>query len=51
VTYAGDVRWINNPDMCYNKLGNMGFYRMDIQVAAKPIFPDNGFSIVTLALD
>jgi len=51
VTYAGDVRWINNPDMCYNKLGNMGFFRFDIQVAAKPIFPDNGFSIVTLALD
>ncbi len=51
VTYAGDVRWINNPDMCYNKLGNMGFYRMDIQVAAKPIYPDNGFSIITLARD
>lgn len=51
VTYAGDVRWINNPDMCYNKLGNMGFYRLDIQVAAKPIFADNGFSIITLARD
>lgn len=49
--YTGDVRWINNPDMCNNKLGNLGFYRMDIRVAAKPIYPDNGFAILTLALD
>ena len=49
--YAGDVRWINNKDMCYNKLGNMGQYRMDIRVAAKPAFPDNGFAILTLAKD
>ena len=49
--YAGDVRWINNPDMCFNKLGNMGQYRMDIRVAAKPIFPENGFAILTLAKD
>jgi hypothetical protein len=51
VNYAGDVQWINNKDMCNNKLGNMGFYHLDIQVAPKPIFPDMGFSIITLALD
>jgi hypothetical protein len=49
--YMGDVRWINNPDMCNNKLGNMGQYRMDIRVAPKPIYPDNGFAILTVALD
>lgn len=49
--YAGDVQWINNPDMCNNKLGNLGFYRMDIRAAPKPIYPDNGFAILTLALD
>ncbi len=49
--YAGEVQWINNRDMCDNQLGNNGFYRMDIRVAAKPIFPDNGFTGITLAYD
>lgn len=49
--YTGSVQWINNPDMNLNKLGNKGLYRMDIQQAAKPIYPELGFSILTLARD
>lgn len=49
--YAGEVQWINNRDMCDNQMGNNGFYRMDIRVAAKPIFPENGFTGLTLAYD
>lgn len=51
VTYAGEVRWINNPDMDVNKLGNYGFYHIDIQQAAMPEFPELGFAILTLAED
>lgn len=51
VKYGGEVSWINNPDMATNKLGNLGFYRIDIQQAAKPEYPELGFSILTLALD
>lgn len=51
VTYAGEVRWINNPDMATNSLGNFGFYRIDIQQAAMPEFPELGFAIITLAVD
>lgn len=49
--YAGEVQWINNRDMCNNQLGNNGFYRMDIRVAPKPIFPENGFAGITIAYD
>lgn len=51
VNYTGEVRWINNPDMGTNQLGNFGFYRMDIQQAAMPEFPELGFAILTLAID
>lgn len=51
VTYAGEVRWINNPDMDVNILGNYGFYRIDIQQAAMPEFPELGFTGITLAVD
>lgn len=51
VTYSGEVRWINNPDMSTNKLGNFGFYRIDIQQAAMPEFPQLGYAIITLAVD
>lgn len=51
VTYAGEVRWINNPDMGTNQLGNFGFYRIDIQMAAMPEFPELGFAIITKAVD
>ena len=51
ITYSGEVRWINNPDMQYNQLGNMGFYRVDIQQAAMPEFPELGYAGLTLAVD
>ncbi len=49
--YIGSVSWINNPDMNLNKLGNKGLYRLDIQQAAKPITPELGVTILTLAID
>lgn len=51
ISYVGDIIWINNPDMGYNKQGNYGFYRMDIQQAAMPEFPELGFTGLTLAVD
>jgi hypothetical protein len=51
VTYGGEVRWINNPDMANNQLGNFGFYRVDIQQAAMPEYPELGFTGLTLAVD
>jgi hypothetical protein len=51
VVYTGEVRWINNPDMGTNQLGNYGFYRIDIQQAAMPEFPELGFAGLTLAVD
>jgi hypothetical protein len=51
IEYSGTPRWINNPDMGTNKLGNLGFYRMDMQMAAKPEYPELGISILTLARD
>jgi len=49
--YVGDLRWINNADMGSNKLGNKGFFRIDMQMAAKPIRPEVGAVIITLAVD
>ncbi len=51
ISYVGDIMWINNPDMGYNKQGNYGFYRIDIQQAAMPEFPELGFTGITLAVD
>jgi hypothetical protein len=34
-----------------NKLGNKGIYRMDLQLAAKPVYPELGYSIITRAKD
>lgn len=51
ISYTGDIVWINNPDMGYNKQGNYGFYRIDIQQAAMPEFPELGFTGLTLAVD
>lgn len=51
ISYVGDITWINNPDMGYNKQGNYGFYRIDIQQAAMPEFPELGFTGLTLAVD
>jgi hypothetical protein len=51
VNYVGDINWINNKDNEKNILGNKGFYRMDLQMAARPIRPELGFAILTLAMD
>lgn len=51
ISYVGDITWINNPDMGYNKQGNYGFYRIDIQQAAMPEFPELGFTGLTMAVD
>lgn len=51
ISYVGDITWINNPDMGYNIQGNYGFYRMDIQQAAMPEFPELGFTGITIAVD
>lgn len=51
ITYSGEIRWINNPDMSTNVLGNYGFYRLDIQQAAMPEFPELAYAGLTLAVD
>ena len=51
INYVGDLRWINNKDNDQNPLGNKGYYRMDIQAAARPVYPEFGIAIMTLAQD
>lgn len=52
INYVGDIQWINNKTFGgTNDQGNKGYYRMDMQMAAKPIRPELGYSILTLALD
>lgn len=41
--YAGDLQWINNPDMGNNKLGDKGFFYMQNFCAAKPGKTDMGY--------
>jgi hypothetical protein len=50
-SYSGEIQWLNNPDNDVNPLGENGYYRMEMQVAAKPTHPDNGYAILTLAKD
>jgi len=49
--YSGSLQWINNKDMVDNPLGDHGYFRFEVDVGAKPIFPENGFAILTLARD
>jgi hypothetical protein len=49
--YVGEPLWINNKDMCENVLGNMGFYNMQLSMAAKPVRPEVGIEGITLAVD
>jgi hypothetical protein len=46
INYTGEFRWINNKDNSSNPLGNKGYFRADVQVAGKPIFPEYGFQIL-----
>lgn len=47
INYTGELNWINNKDTT-NPLGNKGYFRADVQVAAKPIFPEYGYSGLAL---
>ncbi len=48
--YVGEFDWINNKTFeGENDLGNQGYYRADVRVGAKPIYPEFGYSILTLA--
>ena len=51
INYTGELMWINNRDMTTNPLGNKGYFRADVQVAAKPIFPEYGWSGLALIDD
>lgn len=52
INYVMDLQWINNRTFGgTNDQGNKGYYRMDFQVAAKPVRPELGYSILTLAVD
>jgi hypothetical protein len=49
--YVGEPEWINNKDMDCNVLGNLGYYLMNLRMAAKPVRPEAGFAGLTLAKD
>jgi hypothetical protein len=49
--YVGEPQWINNPDMCANIRGNIGYFLFDLSMAAKPVRPEVGITGITLALD
>jgi hypothetical protein len=49
--YTGNIEWINNPDNDINPRGENGYYYMEMQVAAKPTHPGNGFAVLTQAVD
>ncbi len=50
--YIGEFQWINNRTFGGdNDRGNLGYYLADIRAAAKPIFPELGFTILTKATD
>jgi len=50
--YVGEFQWINQRTFLGdNDRGNLGYYLADIRAAAKPIFPELGYSILTKATD
>jgi len=52
INYVMDLTWINNRTFGgTNDLGNKGYYQMQFACAAKPVRPELGFSILTLAVD
>lgn len=51
VTYTGELQWINNKDNVNNPQGTLGYYRMDIQAAARPVRPEVGYAGLTLVQD
>jgi len=51
ISYVGDLQWINNKDNVDNPQGNKGYYRLDMQAAARPVRPEIGYAIMTQAVD
>lgn len=49
--YTGSLQWINNKDMVDNPLGDHGYFRFEVDCGAKPVFPENGMAVLTLARD
>jgi hypothetical protein len=51
-SYVGEFQWINNRTFeGGNDRGNLGYYLADIRCGARPLFPELGYSILTLARD
>ena len=46
VSYKGDFKWTNIPDVSLNPDGTIGFFRGIMASASKPIKPEFGYSIV-----
>lgn len=52
MSYVGEFQWINNRTFeGGNDRGNLGYYLADIRCGAKPLFPELGYSILTLSRD
>ncbi len=52
VNYIGEFQWINSRTFQGdNDRGNLGYYLADVRCAAKPIFPELGYTILTKATD
>lgn len=50
--YLGEFSWINQPTFLGdNDRGNLGYYLADIRIAAKPLFPDQGMTILSKVAD
>jgi hypothetical protein len=51
-SYIGEFQWINTPTFRGdNDRQNLGYYLADVRTAAKPIYPELGYSILTKATD
>jgi hypothetical protein len=46
ISYKGDFKWLNIPDVLLNPDGNIGFFRGVLASASKPIKTDFGFVIL-----
>jgi hypothetical protein len=46
INYTAEINWINNRDNADNPLGNKGYYRVDWQLAAMPMRPEMGYTIL-----
>jgi hypothetical protein len=51
INYVGELAWYNIRDNVNNPDGTIGYYKMQIQAAAKPIRPEIGYAGLTLVKD